>query len=145
MKISKNLPQFEGENILLVVTGRQEADFFRAGDGVIEKITGFKNEKPLYDERRGRMVRRGHGQVLASGATYEEHKEKIMQEFRHEFRKTLKTILAESVPDRIYIYVPAYLKNNVLALFPKPVALLIKKVTKGNFYDKHVFEMLEKL
>ncbi|TSC71181.1 MAG: hypothetical protein G01um101470_723, partial [Parcubacteria group bacterium Gr01-1014_70] len=38
MQISKNLLQFEGENVLLVVTGRQEADFFRAGNGEIEKI-----------------------------------------------------------------------------------------------------------
>ena len=145
MKISKSLPQFKDENVLLVVTGRQEADFFRAGDGVIETIAGFKIEKPLYDDRKGRVVRRGHGQILASGAVYEEQKEKIMQDFRREFRKTLKTALVDFIPDHIYVYAPPYLANEVVALFPKRVALTIKKIMKGNFYGRHPFEILEKI
>lgn len=145
MKISKNLPQFEGENVLLVVTGRQEADFFRAGDGVIENMTGFKIEKPLYEDRKGRVMRRGHGQLLASGAAYEEQKEKIMQDFRREFRKTLQAALGNFAPDQIYVYVPPYLANEVVALFPKRTAFLIKKIMKGNFYGRHPFEILEKI
>ncbi|TSC71503.1 MAG: Uncharacterized protein G01um101470_572 [Parcubacteria group bacterium Gr01-1014_70] len=145
MKISKNLPQFKDENVLLVVTGRQEADFFRAGEGVIENITGFKIEKPLYDDRKGRVVRRGHGQVLASGAVYEDQKEKILQDFRREFRKTLKAALVDFIPDHIYVYVPSYLANEVVALFPKRMALTIKKIVKGNFYGRHAFEILERI
>lgn len=145
MKISKNLPRFEGENVLLVVTGRQEADFFRAGDGIIENIPGFKVEKPLHDDRKGRVMRRGHGQVFASGTVYEDQKEKILRDFRREFRKSLKTVLDNFTPDRIYIYTPAYLVNEILALFPKRVSAAIKKVVKGNFYGKHPFELLERI
>ena len=145
MKISKNLPQFNEEKVLLVVTGRQEADFFRAGDGEIKKIAGFKIEKPLHDDRKGRVTRRGHGQIFASGAAYEEQKEKIMQDFRREFRKTLKIVLVDFMPDKLYVYAPPYLTNEVTALFSKRAALTIKKIVKGNFYGRHPFEILEKI
>lgn len=128
-----------------MVTGRQEADFFRAGDGEIENIAGFKIEKPLYDERKGRVTRRGHGRVFASGAAYEDQKEKMLQDFRREFRKTLKIVFIDFVPHKIYVYVPPYLANEVIALFPKRAALTIKKIVKGNFYGRHAFEILEKI
>lgn len=145
MKISKDLPQFKDEKVLLVVTGREEADFFRAGDGEVEKIIGFKVEKPLHDDRKGRITRRGHGQILASGAAYEDPKEKILQDFRREFRKTLKVVLVNYIPDQIYVYTPPYLANDVAALFPKRVGVLIKKIIRGNFYGRHPFEILEKI
>lgn len=145
MKITKKLPQFEGENVLLVVTGRQEADFYRAGDGVIENMMGFKVEKPLYEDRKGHFKRRGHGKVLASGAAYEEQKEKILQDFRREFRKTIKTVFASYIPDRIYVYTPSYLTNEVAALFSKRMAAKIKKTIRGNFYGRHPFEILEQV
>lgn len=144
MKISKNLPQFEGENILLVVTGRQEADFFRAGDGSIEKVAGFMVEKPQYSERGGHFKRRGHGATIASGAVYENQKEKILQDFRHEFRKILKNVLV-TPPDHIYIFTPAYLATEISGMFPKRIAVTIKKVIRGNFYGRHPFEFLEKM
>jgi len=131
--------------VLLVVTGRQEAEFFRAGGGVIEKTAGFKVEKPLHDDRKGRVTRGGHGQIFASGAVYEEQKEKIMQDFRREFRNILKILLTDFTPDKIYVYAPPYLANGVTALFSKRAALTIKKIVKGNFYGRHPFEILEKI
>ena len=144
MQISKNLPQFEGENVLLVVTGKQEADFFRGGNGEIEKIAGFKVEKPFYDDRKGRVIRRGHGQVFSSGAVYEQQKEKILQDFRREFRKALRDVL-QNQPDTVYIFTPSYLKNDVLALFPKRLAHLVKKTISANVYGRHPFEILERI
>lgn len=130
--------------MLLVVTGRQEADFFRASDGEIEKIIGFKVKKPLFDDREGLFKRRGHGKIFASGAVYENQKEKIFQDFRREFRKILQGILRDTLPDRIYIVAPAYLKNDILDLFPKRAAARVKKVIGANMYDKHPFEVLER-
>src|SRR3989344_838697 len=145
MKISKNLPQFNEEKVLLVVTGRQEADFFRAGDGEIKKIAGFKIEKPLHDDRKGRVTRRGHGQIFASGAAYEEQKEKIIQDFRREFRKTLKIVLVDFAPDKLYVYAAPYLLKEGNCLFFFSARLVLKKIVKGNFYGRHPFEILEKI
>ena len=145
MKISKDLPQFVGEKALLIVTGKQEADFYSAGDGSIEKIAGFMVEKPHYSDREGHFKTRGRGATLASGAVYENQKEKILQDFRREFRKTLKTVLGSFTPNQIYVYTPSYLSNEIVALFSKRMALAIKKVIKGNFYGRHPFEMLEKI
>lgn len=144
VKISKNLPQFRGEKVLLVVTGQQEADFFRAGDGSIEKIAGFMIEKPHYSDRGGHFKRRGHGATLASGSVYENQKEKVLQDFRREFKKTLKNVLI-IIPDHIYVYTPPYLVAEISAMFPKRIAGTIKKVIRGNFYGRHPFEFLEKI
>ena len=129
---------------MLVVTGRQEADFFRAGDGVIEKVAGFMVEKPQYSDRKGYVKRRGHGVTLASGAVYENQKEKILQDFQREFRKVLKNILI-TPPDHIYIFTPAYLAAEISGMFPKRIADTIKKVIRGNLYGRHPFEFLEKM
>lgn len=137
MNISKNLPQFEGEKVLLVVTGRQEADFFRARDGIIEKTAGFKVEKQNYPDQGGHFK--------ARGAVHEVQKEKVLRDFRREFQKTLKMVLKGGMPDHIYVCAPSYLKNDVFTLFSRRDALLIKKVIIGNLYDKHPFEILEKI
>ena len=138
MKISSNLPQFESEKVLLVVTGRLEADFFRAGNGEVEKIAGFRVEKPQYSNREGHFKTRGRGATLAS-------KEKILQDFRREFRKHVRSILADGLPDRIYVCTPSYLKNEVVALLPKRAAARVKKLVSGNLYGRHPFEILEKI
>jgi len=146
MKISQNLPQFAGEHVLLVVTGRQEAEFYRAGDGEVEKVAAFKVETPKYSDREGHFKTRGRGMVLASGAVYEAQKEKILQDFRREFKSSLKSVLANfSQPDRIYMYTPAYMATDVQGLFPRLVAGAIKKTIRGNFYGRHPFELLEKI
>lgn len=131
----------------MVVTGSQEADFFRAGDGSIEKIAGFKLEKPRYADREGYFKTRGRGMTISSGAaTYKAKKEKILQDFRREFKKTLKSVLADfSAPDRIVVCTPAYLINNVCELFSRAHKNAIQNVIRGNFYGRHPFEVLEKL
>ena len=145
MIISKDIPQFKGETAFLIVTSRQEADFFRAGDGEIEKIANFMVEAPKHSDREGHFKTRGHGMTLASGAVYEVKKEKILQDFRREFKKTLKNILADNKPDRIYLFTPDYMANEVQKLLPRELASVLEKTIHGNFYGEHEFELLKKI
>ena len=145
MKISQDLPQFKEENALLIVTGKHEADFFHASHGEIERIAGFKVEKPHYSDREGHFKTRGRGVTVASGAVYEAQKEKILQDFRREFRKALRLALGNNHPDVLYVYTPAYLKNEVYALLPKRIQSLVKKIFSINIYGRHPFEILERI
>ena len=144
MKITKNLPQFDNEKVLLIVTGRQEAEFYYAGSGIVEKISEFKVKKPTYSDHEGRVIRQGRGQLFGSGTASKDTKEKILQDFKRAFKKSLQTVL-EGAPDVIYVYTPAPLASELPALFPKKTALRIKKIIRGNFYGRHPFEILKKI
>lgn len=145
MIISKDFPQFEGETALFIVTGRQEADFLKASSGAIEKVADFTIETPRYSDREGHFKMRGHGMTFASGAVYEAKKEKILQDFRREFKKTLKKVLADGSPDRIYLYTPDYMVHEAQKLIPRSLNSVPCKIIQGNFYGEHPFELLKKI
>ena len=102
-------------------------------------------ETPKYSDREGHFKTRGHGMTLASGMVYEAKKEKIMQDFRREFKKTFKNILAANKPDQIYLFTPDYMAHEVQKLIPRQLAPILKKIIHGNFYEMHEFELLKKI
>ena len=113
MKISKNLPRFEGKRALISVTGRQEARFFLANDGDIEELESFKFDKPEDPKRKGHNMIKGSKGVYRSGPTPEFKNQRIITELESHLRKSLKNILNKNKIDIIYLTVPDYLKNDV--------------------------------
>jgi len=144
MKISKNLPQFEGKKALISVTGRQEARFFLAKDGDIEELEPFKFDKPEDPKRKGHNMIKGSKGVYRSGPTPEFKNQRIITELESHLRKSLKNILNKNKIDIIYLTVPDYLKNDVKKTFPADAAKKIKFVLLGDYCHFHPFDILKK-
>lgn len=145
MRISRDLPQFTDEDVFLVVTGKQEAEVYAAGDGIIEKIASCKVEKPTFSDHEGSFRMRAHGGLTRSGSYEEVRKEKVLEDFIKEFRKMLKQVLVNRMPDRMYLFTPAYMVNRVRDALPVRMRNILKRTIRGNFYERHPFEILAKL
>lgn len=143
MKIPEEYPQFNEHAALLVVTGAQEADFYFAHDGAIEKVDSFKIEKPHYSDDEGFSETRSGGQVLASGSAKEGVKEKILADFLHEFKIHSKDAYMKHMPDDLYVFTPAYVVHYVTEALLADAERRIVHVFRGNYYDKHPTELLE--
>lgn len=145
MNISRDLPQFTDEKALLVVTGKQEAEVYAAGDGIIEKVASCKVEKPTFSDHEGSFRMRAHGGLTRSGSYEEVRKEKLLEDFVKEFKKILKEALVNRSPDRVYLFTPAYMVNRVRDALPANIQKILKRTIRGNFYERHPFEILAKL
>jgi len=145
MKISKTLPRFKGESLLLIVTGKQEAVFYIAKDGVIDKITSFEIKTPKYSDREGFFVTRGHGKVFASGSVYESTKEKVRQIFFKVLKRHVKEIRAQHNIEKGALFCPGYLINDIMEVFPVSFRKNITFSFRGNYCDQHPFLLLEKI
>lgn len=145
MNISRDLPQFADEKALLIVTGKQEAEIYAVGDGVIEKIASFKLEKPVFSDHEGAYKIRARGGVVRSGSYEEVRKEKLLEDFIKELKKILKEALVNRSPDRVYLFTPAYMVNRVRDALPANVQKILKRTIRGNFYERHPFEIIAKL
>lgn len=142
MKITRDLPQFEGKKVLITVTGLHEADFYFAGDGQIRKIGEFKLLFPHYSDMEGFFESAGGGRIFKSGSILEVEK----MEIRHRFLKEMDRILDEMVKrnkfDEIYIFSPIYLKNELKSLLPREDRKRVKQNFQGNFTHFHPFQLL---
>lgn len=145
MKISKMLPQFERESFLLIVTGKQEAVFYIAKDGVITKVTSFKIKTPKYSDREGFFATRGHGKTFVSGSVYESTKEKVRQIFLKVLKKHVKEIRAQHLIKKSALFCPGYLINDIMEVFPVSFRKSIVFSFRGNYYEEHPFQLLEKI
>jgi len=145
MKISKDLPQFEGKRALISVTGRQEARFFLANDGEIEELESFKFDKPEDSKRAGHNMIKGSKGVYRSGPTPEFKNQRIIAELESHLKGSLKAILNRNKIDTICLTVPDYLKNDVKKTFPKDSVKKMKPILLGDYCHFHPFDILKKI
>lgn len=145
MKISKTLPQFKGESTLLTVTGKQEAVFYIAKDGIITKVSSFKIKTPKYSDREGFFATRGHGKTFVSGSVYESTKEKVRQIFLKVLKKHIKEIRVQHSIKKTALFCPGYLINDVMEVFSASFRKSIVFSFRGNYYEEHPFRLLEKI
>jgi len=145
MKISKNLPQFEKEQALVVVLGKQEGKFYLANKGIIEEVSCFKFSKPKYSDREGRFIKRGKGGIYKSGAVYEAKKERILTELANRTRDNLKEIMDKNKVDGIYVFCLAHLKNQLNDSFPASARQKIKLSLSGDYFHYHPHYLLKKI
>lgn len=145
MKISRNLPQFEGEKALIIVSGKQEARFFLAKDGIIEELESFQFEKPKYSDREGFFISRGKSGVYRSGAVYEFKKQRLVKELGNRLENGFADIIKYNKVDSIYLLSPEYLENYVKKAVPPDYKKKIKFLLKGDYSHFHPFDILNKI
>ncbi|EKD23803.1 MAG: hypothetical protein ACD_81C00180G0005 [uncultured bacterium] len=138
MKIAQQFPQFKKERALLIVTGTQEAEFYLAGDGVIEKIEMFRVPKIKFSDREGLSVRTGKTGV--TGGSSNSPKELYQQAFVAKFKVTAKDVVTRVLPTQITIISPVIAE--IEQLLPVTAKKLVTMRLKKNVCERHMEEIL---
>lgn len=142
MKIPRELPQFKDENAFIIVTGKQDAAFYKASDGIIEKVDAFKIPRPTYSDNEGIYRTKGRGVATSSGSAKELQDENVIRDFLREFKKRIRKISDFST---IYIFSPHQIKNRVRAALPNEWKMKVGALIEGNYYFRHPTFILKKL
>ena len=144
MKITKTLPQFAKETALLIVTGTEEADFYLARDGSLDKVAAFKVAKSHYSDRED-FGRQG-SVVFESGDKFSQRKKMFRRDFLQGVKDNLKHIASGHADiSVVYLLTPAEVKKDLTAALPTKFKSKVKKVISGNFHKEHPFVWLEKI
>jgi hypothetical protein len=141
MKISKELPQFEGEKALVLVTGMEDAKIFVAENGKIEEVDSFKVEKPIYSDREGHFETRKGGKVIGSGSVYEQKDEETVKHFTKELEAKLARFKNESIT-KVFLFSPGYVVSMIRRALPLSLIAKTEGVIKGNYLNSHPFDLL---
>ena len=139
MKIPSKFTQFENENVLIVVTGAQDADIYLASNGVFEKIKSIMIPRKKYSDQEGFSVQKSG----VSGSAREYPKEAVRQEFLNELENELKAI-SQNITS-VCLFSPDYFLKTVESSFPYPLKDKIKITIAGNYIHYRPLEILEKI
>lgn len=142
MKITKELPQFKNENVLLVVAGTQHADLYRVHDSKVALIKTVHIPTPEYSDREGFFMQRGGGKVYGCGSVYEPKKQTIQEQFAKELISDMKELDQKEGPFKIYLFTPTHVKNLLVKDLPPPLFSRVVYVKSGNYTKAHPFEIL---
>ncbi len=145
MLIPANLPTFNGEKALLVATGKQDAVFYLAQNGILKSIDSFIIETPKYSDREGHFKTRGMGKTIRSGAVYENKKEKVITDFIKEFQKRFGAISKKHKLARLYVYSPSHMHTYIREALPKASQAKVTMEIEGNFFKTHPLTLLKKI
>jgi len=145
MEISSKLPQFTQKSALIVVASKQEAVFYWASKGVLERARSFLIEKPRYSDREGFFVRTGLGRFFGAGSSYEGVKKKVLQDFHKEYEESIKELSKRYNPDLVYFFASPYVVNDVQEELPPQWRGKIKDVFQGNYVKRHPFDLLKRI
>ncbi len=139
MKISQQFPQFKKERVLVILTGTQEAEFYLAGDGSIEKVEMFRIPRIRYTGNEGLSVRTGKTGVTGGGS--KSTKEQYQQQFDAKFKVMAKDVINRVMPTQIFVISPVIAE--VESLLPTPTKKLIQFRLRKNLCERHAEEILE--
>jgi hypothetical protein len=142
MKIPRKLEQFDGSKALIVVSGKQEALFYSANKGTIEKLAEIGIPRPRYSDHEGEFKVRGRGLTVSSGSPVEFHDYEVIQEFIQECKKRMKEI---GEFDEVYIFASEKVKNKIGSCVPSSMKSKVKAVIEGNYFNHRPLELIEKI
>ncbi|MFH0987370.1 MAG: hypothetical protein V1841_00535 [Patescibacteria group bacterium] len=147
MEISKKLPQFNEEKVLIITVGGLEMKFYLAQDGVIEEVSEFKLSRPQFKDKPGFFMSRGTNKVFRASSVELPIKRKLEKSFLENFRKIIQRIFNKNIDsekkiDYLYIFSPPHLFNKVKEELPVAFSRKVKKYFKGDYFHKHPFEIL---
>ncbi|MBD3238489.1 MAG: hypothetical protein GF332_02530 [Candidatus Moranbacteria bacterium] len=147
MQISKNFPQFNLNQSLIIVASKHAAVFYQAQQGALNKIHDFELKSQKYSDKEGFFQNSGKGQVFRTGSVLNDEHTRIKAEFLQKFEKqinNLKKNLKQS--QHIFLFAPDYLMTS---LEEKIHRVLQKKPNvstfPGNFLKHHPNKLLKKI
>ena len=141
MRIPSKFSQFEGENVLIVVAGAQDADIYFASNGTLNKIVSFRIPRRKYSDEEGFSVQKSG----ISGSAREYPKQAAIKEFLNRLENELKVISKKEKISYICLFSPDYMTKMVKAVFPAVLRNKIKISVDGNFTQHLPQELLQKI
>lgn len=139
MKIAQQFSQFKKERALIILTGTQEAEFYLAGEGSMEKVEMFRIPRIRYTGNEGLSVRTGKTGVTGGGS--KSTKEQYQQQFDAKFKTMAKNVIGRVAPTQILIISPVIAE--VEGLLPTTVKKLVTVRLRKNLCERHPEEILE--
>lgn len=139
MKIAQQFPQFKKERALVILTGTQEAEFYLAGDGSMDKIEMFRIPRIKYSDKEGLSVRTGKTGVTGGGSR--SVKEQYQQDFTAKFKATAKDVITRIKPTQIVIVSP--IMGEIEQMLPVASKKAVNMRLKKNLCERHPEEILE--
>lgn len=138
MKIAQQFPQFKKERALLILTGTQDAEFYLASEGSMERIEMFRIPRMKFSDREGLSVR--PGKMGVTGGSSLSMKERYRQEFAAKFKTAAKDVVARVMPTQIAIISPIVgeIEELLPAISKKAVNMRLRK----NLCERHPEEIL---
>jgi hypothetical protein len=143
MIIQKQLPQFQNQTALLIVTGGHKAVFHIASTGVIEEVGAIDEPVEKYSDREG-LFGSGGGNY-SSGAVYEENKQENIKKIAKRISGQADSIAREKGIDTVYLFTPDYMIHELNLELTGHVKERLQETFKGNFVEEHPFKLLEKI
>lgn len=140
MKLSHNLPQFEGTPTLLVVSGWQSGKVFYALNGNIVLDGEVLVPDHRYSDREGHFKMRTRG-VVQSGSVYEQKKEHIRKEFLGKFVSCIDNVVKRHNIKEIHIFSPPEGLHDLEKAFPAH----LKKYIRGSYSGNYIHHKPDKL
>ncbi|MEX0933375.1 MAG: hypothetical protein WDZ74_01340 [Candidatus Paceibacterota bacterium] len=140
MKIRDSLPQFDNNPVLIIVTGQEHAEFYRAHKGEIELFEKIESTKSRNVDTPEKFETRTSGMVV-SGADEEKTKEEVREFFKN-FEERIPDILKKTHTKTFYLFSPAHVSKEVVSRFPRAHLGGIAARFDGNYSDKHLFDLL---
>ena len=146
MKIPQNLPQFENDRAIFVITGRQAAAFYLGHKGGLKELVEFKIEGPSYADKEGSSMHRDGGITFGFGWTLERNKQSETKEFLKQLGETSKKILAKYGATKIYLFSPQYVLGSTKEIMKDIAGNKIEVRTfSGNYTRMHPLKLVEEL
>ncbi|MBI2003787.1 MAG: host attachment protein [Parcubacteria group bacterium] len=141
LKIPSKFPQFEGQNVLIVAAGSQDADIYIVSNGTLNKIVSFRIPRRKYSDEEGFSVQKSG----VSGSAREYPKQAAIKEFLNRLEDELKIILKKEKISYVCLFSPDYMTKMVKAVFPAALRNKIKIFVSGNFSQHLPIELLAKI
>jgi hypothetical protein len=145
MNIQKQLPQFNKQTALLIVTGSQKGVFYLAAAGVIEEISAVDEPVEKYSDREEFFASKGGEGGYTSGAVYEADKQEHIKQFAKKINGEADRIVQEKGIDTVYLFVPDFVIHEFNRTLTSRVKDMVQEKFKGNFVEAHPFKLLEKI
>lgn len=145
MRIKEELPQFQDQRTLIVVSGRREAILYLVNNGEIWKKEKIEVEDPEYSDKEGFFKSSSRtGGTMKAGSVY---KEKITynltREYLDKLEEKIKNFLYKEKIKNVFLFCPDYMKKEILKKTPKEFKDIIHFTKMGNYINSHPFELLE--
>lgn len=145
MRITKELPQFDDEQALLIVSGKEEAIVYTAHAGTITRVEHVRYRPHRYSDREGFFAIRSGGKTVRSGSAKEIPKQHSLVEFLTALQTALRPYVAKPKSMTVYLFAPKYLLPSIREHLSSDIRQQIRKSVPGNFVNDHPFEILEYL
>ena len=146
MKIPRDLPQFENDKAIFIVTGKQNAAFHLAHKGDLTELAEFNIETPSYSDKEGSSMNRGGGITFGFGWVLERNKPEETKDFLKQLEETSRKILAKQAATKIYLFSPQYILASAKETMKKIAGNKVEMRTfSGNYTRMHPLKLLKEL